>query len=100
MAACGKLCLGYSNDPTPYVDRVRRFDTVEPCGDRLIDTGKLTVENFGLADNLMMIHALDRYGCRLIVPKMAPADIWLDLTSFEQCVKRAAAQLPPSPASN
>jgi nucleoside 2-deoxyribosyltransferase len=100
MAACGKLCLGYSNDPAPYVDRVKRFGTVEPCGDHLIDAGKLTVENFGLADNLMMIHALDRYGCRLVVPKTAPADIWLDLTSFEECVKLAAARLPTSTASS
>jgi nucleoside 2-deoxyribosyltransferase len=100
MAACGKLCLGYSNDPAPYVDRVKRFGTVEPCGGHLIDAGKLTVENFGLPDNLMMIHALDRYGCRLVVPKAAPADIWLDLTLFEACVKLAAARLPTSPAAS
>jgi nucleoside 2-deoxyribosyltransferase len=100
MAACGKLCLGYSNDPAPYVDRVKRFGAVEPCGDHLIDAEKLTVENFGLADNLMMIHALDRYGCRLVVAKTAPADIWLDLTSFEECVKLAAARLPTSTASS
>jgi nucleoside 2-deoxyribosyltransferase len=100
MAAAGKLCFGYSNDPAPYVDRVKRFGTVEPYGDHLIDAGKLTVENFGLSDNLMMIYALDRYGCRLVVPKTAPADIWLDLTSFEECVKLAAARLPTSPASS
>ena len=90
MAAGGKLCLGYSNDPVPYVDRVKRFGTVEPYGDHLIDAEKLTVENFGLADNLMMIHALDLYGCPLIAPRTAPADIWRDLTSFEACVKLAA----------
>jgi len=100
MAARGKLCLGYSNDPAPYVDRVKRFGTVEPYDDHLIDAKKLTVENFSLCDNLMMIHALDRYGCRLVVPKTAPADIWLDLTSFEECVKLAAARLPTSPASS
>ena len=100
MAAAGKLCLGYSNDPAPYVDRVKRFGTVEPYGDHLIDAEKLTVENFGLADNLMMIHALDLYGGPLIVPRTAPADIWLDLTSFEECVKLAAARLPTSPASS
>ena len=26
MAGRGKLCLGYSNDPSVYADRVRRFD--------------------------------------------------------------------------
>jgi nucleoside 2-deoxyribosyltransferase len=96
MAASGKLCLGYSNDPAPYVDRVKRFGTVEPCGDHLIDAEKVTVENFGLADNLMMIHALDLYGCPLIVPRTAPADIWHDLTSFETCLRLAAERLAPA----
>ena len=96
MAAAGKLCLGYSNDPAPYVDRVKRFGAVESYGDHLIDAEKLTVENFGLADNLMMIHALDLYGCPLIVPRTAPADIWHDLTSFETCVRLAAERLAPA----
>jgi nucleoside 2-deoxyribosyltransferase len=30
MAARKKLCLGYSNDPTIYADRVRRFTAVTP----------------------------------------------------------------------
>jgi nucleoside 2-deoxyribosyltransferase len=93
MAARRKLCLGYSNDPALYVDRVERFTPVKPCGDRLIDAEGLTVENFRLHDNLMMVHALSRHGCRLVVPKTPPADIWHDLTSFEKCVKLLAAQL-------
>ena len=28
MAGRGKLCLGYSNDPTPYADRARNFTTI------------------------------------------------------------------------
>lgn len=93
MAACGKLCLGYSNDSALYADRVARFTAVERCGDHLIDPEKLNVENFRLSDNLMMIHALDLYGCPLVVPRAAPADLWHDLASFEQCVKLAATRL-------
>jgi hypothetical protein len=48
------------------------------------------VEDFGLPDNLMMIHALDLHGARLVTPRQAPADIWHDLTSFEACVALAA----------
>ncbi len=58
-----------------------------------VDANGLTVENFGLADNLMMIHALDLYGAPLIVPREAPADLWQDLTSFEACLKLAASLL-------
>ncbi len=48
MAARGKLCLGYCNDPTIYVDRVRQFTDVHPQDGRLIDAEGLTVEDFGL----------------------------------------------------
>src|SRR5712692_4939215 len=53
MAGRGKLCLGYSNDPSCYADRVRRFTDVISKDGRLIDASGLTVEDFGLADNLM-----------------------------------------------
>src|SRR5947208_8787898 len=58
MAGRGKLCLGYSNDPSCYADRVREFTAVRSIESRLVDSLGLTVENFGLNDNLMMIHAL------------------------------------------
>jgi nucleoside 2-deoxyribosyltransferase len=90
MAARGKLCLGYSNDPAVYADRVRRTTTVTSDGDRLVDQAGLTVEDFGLNDNLMMVHALDLHGCALVAPKQKPADIWHDLTAFEACVRMAA----------
>jgi nucleoside 2-deoxyribosyltransferase len=93
MAACRKLCLGYSNDPSVYADRVRRFTTVTAHDGHLIDSDGLTVEDFGLNDNLMMIHALDLYGCPLVMPQHMPDDIWHDLTAFESCVRLAAKRL-------
>jgi nucleoside 2-deoxyribosyltransferase len=99
MAGRGKLCLGYSNDPSLYVERVRRCGAVVERDGRLIDADGLTVENFGLGDNLMMIHALDLYGSALVTPRETPADIWHDLTAFEACVRAAAARLPAAPAS-
>src|SRR5216684_3290694 len=60
MAGRGKLCLGYSNHPSSYAERVREFTDVSSRDGRLVDALGLTVEDFGLADNLMMIHALER----------------------------------------
>jgi hypothetical protein len=60
---------------------------------RLVDAKGLTVEDFGLSDNLMMIHALDLHGCRLVTPREAPEDIWHDLTAFEACVRMAAERI-------
>lgn len=93
MAGSGKLCLGYSNDPSPYVERVSRFVDVKAEQGRLVDAHGLTVEDFGLTDNLMMIHALDLHGCALIVPPRPPADVWDDLSAFEACVRMAAGLL-------
>jgi nucleoside 2-deoxyribosyltransferase len=98
MAGRGKLCLGYSNDPSPYADRVGQFTDVNSRDGRLIDASGLTVENFGLTDNLMMIHALDLHGCALVTPQHAPADIWHELTAFETCVRMAAGRFADASA--
>ena len=98
MAGRGKLCLAYGNDPTPYTERVALLHDVTTSRDgRRLDSQGLTVEDFGLADNLMIIHALDLHGCALITPRQRPADIWRDLTSFEGCVRLAAQRLVSSP---
>jgi nucleoside 2-deoxyribosyltransferase len=96
MAGRGRLCLGYTNDPSSYADRVREFTEVTSRDGRLVDANGLTVEDFGLSDNLMMIHALDLHGCALVTPRSRPADIWHDLTAFETCVRVAAERLTAS----
>ena len=91
MAGRGKFCLAYSNDPAIYVERVKRIDDVtKSAAGHLVDNDGLTVEDFGLPDNLMMIHTLDLHGARLVTPPQRPQDIWHDLTSFETCVRLAA----------
>jgi nucleoside 2-deoxyribosyltransferase len=97
MAGRGKLCLGYSNDPSCYADRVRQFTGVVSRDGRLVDAAGLTVEDFGLNDNLMMIHALDLHGCALVTPRQPPADVWHDLGAFETCVRMAAERLAAVP---
>jgi nucleoside 2-deoxyribosyltransferase len=93
MAGRQKLCFGYSKDPRVYAERVRDFSDVSWQAGRLVDMDGLTVEDFALTDNLMMIHALDLHGCPLIVPKQAPSDLWHELTAFEVCVRLAAGRL-------
>ena len=93
MAGRGKRCLGYSNEPGSYADRVRRFTAVSPGDGRLVDADGLTVEDFGLNDNLMMMHALDLHGYPLVMPQQRPGDVWHDLAAFEACVRIAAGRL-------
>ena len=93
IAGRGKLCLGYCNDPAPYAERVARFMKVTKAAEAsLIDGDGLTVEDFGLPDNLMMIHALELHGMPLVMPQNRPDDIWHDLTAFETCVRLAAGK--------
>jgi nucleoside 2-deoxyribosyltransferase len=95
MAGRGKLVLGYSNDPANYVARVKQFETVESRDGLLIGADGLAVEDFGLADNLMLIHCLDLHGAPLVTPRQMPADPWHDLDSFAACVQIAAERLRP-----
>ena len=93
MAGRGKLCFAYSNDPAIYPERVARSHSITKAeAGHLIDGDGLAVEDFGLPDNLMMIHTLYLHGARLVTPRQAPADIWHDLTSFEACVTLAAGR--------
>jgi nucleoside 2-deoxyribosyltransferase len=96
MAGRRKLCLGYTNDPSLYAERVARFTELNTSDGRLTDAQGLAVENLGLPDNLMMIHALDLHGCPLAAPRQPAEDIWHDLTSFETCVRLAAERLAPA----
>jgi nucleoside 2-deoxyribosyltransferase len=96
MAARGKLCLGYSNHAAHYADRVREFTTVTSKDGYMTDATGTMVEDFGLADNLMMVHALTLHGQPLVTPRQTPTDIWQDLTAFEVCVRLAAARLSPT----
>jgi nucleoside 2-deoxyribosyltransferase len=97
VAGHRKLCLGYSNDPSTYADRVREFTEVTSHDGILTDAKGLIVEDFGLNDNLMMIHALDLHGCALVTPRARPTDIWHDLTAFEACLRLAAERLTAAP---
>lgn len=91
MAGRNKLCLGYSNDPSHYADRVARIAGLEEQADgRIVDGGGFTVENFDQADNLMIVHTLYIHGYPLVRPQKTPADIWRDLSSFEACLRLLA----------
>ena len=84
MAGRGKRCFAYCNDPRVYKNRISNRNS-------LVDTGGLSVEDFNLPDNLMIVHALDLYGAPLVTPRETPSDLWRDLAAFEQCLTLAMA---------
>ena len=89
MAGLGKLCAGYSNVAASYLDKVRALDTEASA---TLDKAGLTIEDFGLAENLMIVHALDAFGLPLVVPQRPVDDPLRDLAAFEACVKSLSAR--------
>ncbi|MBY0380460.1 MAG: nucleoside 2-deoxyribosyltransferase [Xanthobacteraceae bacterium] len=81
-----KICLGYSNAPAPYATRVANFTDLKKTSEgQLLDPDDMIVEDFGHADNLMIVHALEERGH----PLMTASEIkdWDDLSLFEECLK-------------
>jgi nucleoside 2-deoxyribosyltransferase len=88
MAGTGKLCAGYSNVPLSYSDKVQAASKSEAKA--AVDSYGMVIEDFGLADNLMIVHALDTFGVPLILPQQPVDDPFRDLAGFEACVRLLA----------
>jgi nucleoside 2-deoxyribosyltransferase len=73
MIGRGKRALAYSNDPRDLAARVA------PDG--------LAVEDFGLAENLMLACGLSEGGFPLLRATAPVADPMLDFTAFEACLR-------------
>ena len=91
MAARGRLCTGYTNRRGAYCGRVDHTDRTDGI---VRDHDRLLVEDFGLADGLMIVHALDTFGLALLTPEVEPDDVFRDLTLFTKCVEWLAARRP------
>jgi len=90
-AGQNKLCLGYSNIALSYRDKVHeRLPLTRDASGVLRDEQELEAEDFGLADNLMIVHGLELSGHALVVPPHPVTDPLRDLAAFETCVTVAA----------
>jgi len=92
MAGRGKYCVGYSNVIGTYLEKVASRHSVRPdeLARRYVDDQGQAVEDFSLADNLMIVHALDEFGHPLVLPQQPPSDPCRDLAGFEHCVRLIA----------
>lgn len=92
--ALGKPVFGYSNVAPLLVDRV-----LKDCGGHRRDGAKpldprgLEIEDFGLAENLMIAVPTERDGGEVFSGTVPEEELFLDLTSFERCVRRVAERL-------
>ncbi len=96
----GMPVFGYSNHHLPFFDRVRKFNA-KPLKHRpgseptmaFEDGDRMGVEQFGLAENLMVIGAIHDSGGSIVLGRTKRRDRYTDLAAFEECVEQAARLL-------
>ena len=96
----GMPVFGYSNHHLPFFDRVRKLNAKplkhRPGSDPTMafeDSDGMGVEQFGLADNLMVIAAIHDSGGSIVLGRTKRRNRYTDLAAFEVCVKQVAALL-------
>lgn len=88
MRALGRPVFGYSNVAGDYAARVRSVPA-EARAAWDVETRGADIENFGLAENLMIaIAVLDTAG-RFVVRDVAPDRVLSDLAAFSDCLALA-----------
>jgi len=94
MRALGRPVFGYTESADVYRSRCERFRATS--GDwRDGDRAAYQIEDFGLAENLMINVAVSETGAAVELGHGADPDI-ADLTAFERCLATAAAILTRS----
>src|SRR5262249_16965234 len=79
----GLALFGYSSVARDFAARSRAFLRGQPDG--------LAVESFGLFDNLMLGHAIERSGGGFVAKSARRARRYRDLAAFEECLAAARA---------
>lgn len=95
MRALGRPVLGYSNDIADFGTRTRAFlgDAARRNAEgEWVDGEGLSLESFGLTDNLMIDGGIRAADGALVRRQVADSARWTDLGAFEACLKLLAAR--------
>jgi len=100
MRGTGKPVFGYSNQHLSFFDRVRKFDP-KPLKKRagaeatmaFEDSDRMGVEQFELAENLMIVSAIHESGGTIVLGRTKRRDRYTDVAAFEECVRQASRLL-------
>ena len=95
MCALGKMVAAYTNVAGDHYQRTLDFYdnqiTEDAKGYKRGPDG-LSLEDFEMADNLMLDGGVERRGGIVAVHGAAPGELYTDLTAFEECLKFLAAK--------
>lgn len=93
MRALGRPVLGYTNAPDDYAVRARQYRARGYAPDDC-DRADIEVEDFNLAENLMIAVAIADSGSRVIRTRVAPGNAMTDLAGFVACLEEARRLIP------
>jgi nucleoside 2-deoxyribosyltransferase len=101
--ALGLRVFAWSNDARPFAERTRAFlgGTARHAGDGWRDAEGLLLEDFSLADNLMIEGAVLASGGELVLGDVPETARWQDLDAFGRVAAAVAEGRPglcPGPA--
>ena len=89
MRALGRPVFGYTNVAADLAARSQAFRRTSP-GQPDFDATDVEIENFGLAENLMIAMAIEACGGKVVRHAISPEAINTDLQGFRDCVRQAA----------
>jgi nucleoside 2-deoxyribosyltransferase len=93
MQALGKPVFGYSNTPADYAARVHTA-AERTAGIWDLESDATAIEDFGLAENLMIAIAVLDAGGEFVSQEVPPDRMLSDLTGFTRCLALARALVP------
>lgn len=88
MRALGRPVLGYTNSPLDYRHRAE-MQRAQPRLPFEADTAETAVEDFDLAENLMIEVAILESGGSLVRSAVTPGSELTDLSGYRTCLQRA-----------
>lgn len=89
MRALGRPVFGYSNNAAPLAQRSRDYRKSGPPISHDGDFHETEIEDFGLAENLMIDCAISASGATLFTANVSPGSELTDLSAFETCLATA-----------
>jgi nucleoside 2-deoxyribosyltransferase len=92
MQALGRPLAGYTNVAAGYAERARAFRAHGPAT-MDADRADLEIEDFGLAENLMIEVAILASGGRVVRRQVVPGMELTDTAGFAQCLADIARRL-------
>lgn len=96
MSGRGKVAFAYTNVRADFHTRIRDWygaPLVEDATGRLRGPDGLSVENFGMIDNLMLDGGVLARGGSVIVGNAAPERLYTDMAAFRMVLSVAAKRL-------